>query len=128
VIDCSDWTIIVVEDMYDDQQVVSRLLEYYHITVYIAEDGNACLRLLQEIQPTLVITDLAMPHLDGWQTLSAIRANPQTAHVPVVAVTAYHAADVAENALHVGFDAYFPKPLNPQTFVERLAAIINVAH
>ncbi|NJL58219.1 response regulator [bacterium] len=122
-----NWTVIVVEDTYDDQQVVSRLLSHYGVEVHIAQNGNECIALLDHVTPTLIITDLAMPQRDGWQTLIAVRSNPATAHIPVVAVTAYHATNVAENAVMAGFDAYFPKPLNPQTFVERLQSLLHLS-
>jgi two-component system, sensor histidine kinase ChiS len=122
----SDWNVIVVEDTYDDQQLVSRMLQHYGVNVQIARNGNECLELLDQMEPTLVITDLAMPQKDGWQTLVAIRSSVATAHIPVIAITAYHSADVAEDAVQAGFDAYFPKPLNPNSFVERLAALLDV--
>lgn len=120
-----EWKVIVVEDTYDDQQVVSRILEHHGSEVHIAQNGNECLKLLEDIEPTVIITDLAMPSKDGWQTLVAIRSSVETAHIPVIAITAYHSADVAEDAMNAGFDGYFPKPINPQTFVERIAKIIS---
>lgn len=120
-----NWKVIVVEDTYDDQQLVSRMLGHHGAEVFIAKNGHECLQLLNQIEPTVVVTDLAMPGKDGWQTLVAIRSNTETAHIPVIAVTAYHSADVAEDALNAGFDGYFPKPLHPQTFVSRLAEILS---
>jgi CheY-like chemotaxis protein len=119
------WQVIVVEDMYDDQQVVSRILAHYGAKVHIAPDGNACLDLLKTIDPTVIVTDLAMPHRDGWQTLVAIRSNVATAHIPVVAVTAYHSADVAQDALKAGFDGYIPKPLDPAHFIAQLQQVVG---
>lgn len=118
------WQIIIVEDTYDDQQLVSHILTHYGAQVHIARDGDECLALLNQFEPTVIITDLAMPHRDGWQTLVAIRSQVETAHIPVIAVTAYHSADVAQDTLKAGFDAYFPKPLDPQTFVQRLMQIV----
>lgn len=120
-----DWKVIVVEDTYDDQQLISHILEHHGAQVLLAKDGNECLDLLRQTEPTLIITDLAMPGKDGWQTLVAIRSNVETAHIPVIAITAYHSADVAEDAMEAGFDGYFPKPVHPQTFVSRLAEIIT---
>jgi two-component system, cell cycle response regulator DivK len=118
------WKVIVVEDTYDDQQLVSRILRHHGAEVFLAKNGNECLSFLKEVEPTLIVTDLAMPGKDGWQTLVAIRSNMATAHIPVIAITAYHSSDVAEDAMAAGFDGYFPKPITPQTFVDRLAQII----
>ncbi len=122
----TEWKIIVVEDTFDDQQVVSYMLQHYGIEVFIAHNGDECLQLLQDVEPTLIVTDLAMPQRDGWQTLVLLRSNAKTAHIPVVAITAYHNAEVAEDAMRMGFDGYFQKPLNPQTFVSRLDAILGL--
>ena len=69
--------------------------------------------------------DLALPNMDGWQTLASIRSNPTLAEIPVVAITAYHSFNVAEDARRAGFDAYFPKPLNISTFMNNLEQIIT---
>ncbi len=122
--DFASWKVIVVEDTFDDQQLVSRTLAHYGIQVFLAKNGDECLELLKDVEPTLIVTDLAMPKRDGWQTLVAVRSNIATAHIPVIAITAYHSTDVAEDALQAGFDGYFPKPIHPQTFVGRLAEII----
>lgn len=119
-----DWKVILVEDTYDDQQVISRMLQHHGVEVFIAQNGTECLELLNEIEPTLIVTDLAMPTKDGWETLVAIRSNVATAHITVVALTAYHSADVALDAIKAGFDGYFPKPVNPATFINRLAEIL----
>ena len=124
MVDLSDWAVLVVEDEHDSVQVISEILLHYGIQVYTARNGYECLEMLQEFEPTLIVMDLAMPELDGWQTLMEIRANPDTAHIPVVAVTAYHSANVAQDALHAGFNAYFPKPLHPTQFVEDIVELI----
>jgi len=120
----SDWKVIVVEDTYDDVQMVSKILSHYGIQVHITRDGNECIRLLQQLEPTFVLTDLAMPDKDGWETLVAIRSNPKTAHIPVIALTAYHSVDVADDAIRAGFDGYFAKPINPVTFIHQLEKLI----
>lgn len=120
-----DWTVIVVEDTYDDIQLASAILTYHGINVKVAINGKECLRLLEDIEPTMIITDLSMPEMDGWEMLNKIRANTMLSHIPVVAVTAYDSVDVAYDAVNAGFDAYIPKPLSPRTFVENLAEIIQ---
>ena len=122
----NNWTAIVVEDTYDDSQLVSTILQHHGVQVYTAHNGDECLALLGSgVVPTVVITDLAMPVRDGWQTLVAIRSDPALAHLPVVAITAYHSAEVAEDVWRKGFDGYFPKPLDPGTFVRQLAEIVE---
>jgi CheY-like chemotaxis protein len=120
-----NWTVIVVEDTYDDMQLATAILEYDGIEVHLAHDGQECLQLLNTVKPTVIITDLAMPEMDGWQMLDHIRTNPETAHIPVVAVSAYYSADVESDARHAGFDACFSKPISPRDFVKQLDTILH---
>lgn len=121
----SNWKILVVEDEFDSIRMVSKILRHHGAEVAIAKDGHECLAILEDVAPHLIMMDLALPELDGWQTLEQVRANPKTAHIPVVAMTAYHSVSVEEDAVIAGFDAYFSKPLETGTIVGLLAEIIN---
>ena len=120
-----EWVILIVEDEFDSLQTISKILEHHGIQIRAAHNGNECLRLLAEIEPTAVVMDLAMPEMDGWETLAEIRANPATAHLPVVAVTAFYSTDVGEDVFKAGFDGYFTKPVRPATFVNQLGQVIE---
>lgn len=121
----NDWRVLVVEDTYDDVQVVSKILHYHEIEVQVASNGVECLQMLEGFEPTFVVMDLSMPEMDGWETLTQMRTNPETAHIPVVAITAYHSAEVAYDASLAGFDAYFSKPASPTRFVQDVAGILG---
>lgn len=119
------WHILVVEDTDDDVQMVSKVLTHYNIGVTVARSGRACLETLARLEPTAIVMDLAMPDLNGWETLVEIRANPDTAHIPVIAITAYGSERVAQDALAAGFNGYIPKPIKPTQFVDQIGAIIR---
>ena len=121
----NDWTVIVVEDTFDDIQLVSAILAFHGVNVKVAVNGIECLKLLEEFTPSMIITDLSMPEMDGWEMLAQIRSNHLTQHIPVIAVTAYDSVDVAYDASNAGFDAYIPKPLSPRTFVESLLQVVQ---
>jgi CheY-like chemotaxis protein len=72
-----------------------------------------------------LIVDLALPGMDGWGFLREVQNNAATAHIPAVAVTAFHSANVARQTIEAGFKAYFPKPLDTMSFVRELTRIIN---
>lgn len=120
-----EWRVLVVEDEFDSIQMVSKILQHYGVEVHVAHDGHECLKILEDLQPTLVIMDLALPEMDGWETLAKIRANPKTEHIPVAAITAYHSVNVEEDAEQAGFDAYFPKPLNTKQIIHSLGQLIQ---
>ena len=122
--DVNDVHVLIVEDEYDSIRMVSKILSHYKIEARVVHNGFECLSALAEYTPTIIVTDLAMPEKNGWETLYEIRANPATKDIPVVAVTAYGSPNVAQDALAAGFDAYFPKPLSPTSFVSDLLKIV----
>jgi CheY-like chemotaxis protein len=124
MVDASLWRVLVVEDEFDSIQMVSKILRHHGAEVHIARDGHECIKLLETLEPTLIIMDLALPEMDGWETLEKIRSNPATAQLLVVAITAYHSVSVAEDAHEAGFNAYFPKPLDTHSIIDRLGKLI----
>jgi len=117
--------VIIADDTFDDLQIMATTLEYHAVEVHAVNNARECIALANQILPHVVITDLAMPEMDGWAVLSAVRNNPATANTRVIAVTAYHSAKLAEQVMTGGFDGYFPKPINPLDFVEQLWHIVK---
>ena len=120
-----NWTILVVEDDPDGQEVVSRILQHHRVSIEIAPDAEYALELLGRMPFTAAVIDLALPGMDGWRLLEAIQNDPETSGLPCVAVTAFHSAEVAVEAIEAGFKAYFPKPLEPTSFVRELESVFD---
>lgn len=120
----NSWYVLVVEDDPDGQEVVTRMLRHHGIPAVMADSGETAITLLNDVQYTAAVIDLALPGIDGWTVLKAIRQNPNTANLPCVAVTAFHSADVAVKAIQSGFNAYFPKPLDATSFVRELQRVV----
>lgn len=125
--DIRDWRILVVEDEPDSMAVVTEILEHHNMQVYQCQNAEAAIELMDQLTPTLAILDLALPEMDGWALLNHIRNSPPTATIPVVAVTAFHSANVAQQAIRAGFNAYFPKPIETTSFVRELERIVSAA-
>jgi CheY-like chemotaxis protein len=121
----ADWRVLIVEDEQDSMDVVQDILSHYNIETYGAYSAEEALEIISQVNPTLAILDLALPMMDGWGLLAALRNNPETAHIPAVAVTAYHSANVAQQAIQAGFDAYFSKPIEATSFVRELERIVE---
>jgi CheY-like chemotaxis protein len=117
--------ILIVEDDFDGQDVVSRILRYHRFDFDVAQNGEDALRMVQENHYDGVIIDLALPGIDGWTLLSRIRKNGRLSNLPCVAVTAYHSAELAVKALEHGFTLYFPKPLDTRTLVRELQQLVH---
>ena len=120
-----EWRVLLVEDEYDSIQLVSKILRYNGAKVYVAHNGYECLALVEELKPTLIIMDLGLPKMNGWETLAKLRDNPKTRAIPVMAITAYHSVSVEEDALVAGFDAFYPKPLDAIVFMEKLHRLVD---
>jgi CheY-like chemotaxis protein len=120
--------ILVVEDDPDGQVVVSHVvMQTLSMPVDVASNAKEALKFLEEksIEYRIAIIDLSMPEMDGWQLLSTIRSNPQTAELPCVAVTAYHSTRTREDALKSGFVGYFSKPIDTSTFSQQLKKFMS---
>jgi two-component system cell cycle response regulator DivK len=109
---------ILIADDYDDNRELLRLLlvtaEYQ---VLEARDGQECLELARSHLPDLIMVDLSMPKLDGWEVFQALSADRRTSDIPCVAVTAY--AEIDRNrALQTGFKAYVTKPFRTDELLE----------
>jgi CheY-like chemotaxis protein len=121
----SDWRVLVVEDDPDGQEVLTRILRHHQIAVEVAPTAEEALAMLSQQRYSLVIVDLALPRLSGWELLKAIRTAPDTTELPCVAVTAFHSPEVAIKAIAAGFKAYFPKPVDATSFMRELQSSLS---
>ncbi len=103
--------IIIIEDSEEDRQALGLLLEGHGHRVTLAESGEAALASVAEGRPDLVLIDIGLPGIDGYETARRIRAGNQT--VRLVALTAHNQREDRERSLAVGFDAHFAKPVDP---------------
>jgi CheY-like chemotaxis protein len=121
----TQWRVLVIEDEDDSMELVQGVLGYYGIPSTGAGSSEEALTMLDEINPTLVIVDLNLPGIDGWRFLHQVRQNARYSSVPFVAMTAYHSAEMAEQAIEAGFSAYFIKPIDATSFVRELEGIVG---
>jgi CheY-like chemotaxis protein len=115
----------VVEDEDDSMDLVQGLLGYHGIHSLAAPTAEEALLMLNNVTPTLILIDLALPGMDGWSLLKEIKRTKALAGIPCIALTAYHTAELADEAISAGFDAYFAKPLDATSFVRELVGIVE---
>ena len=120
-----NWNVLVVEDEADSMELVFGLLSHYGISCTGAVSGEEALQILEKMTPSLIILDLALPGMDGWRVLKAIRALKTLSDVPCIAITAFHTPELAEKAIEAGFNAYFAKPIDSTSFVRELESIVS---
>jgi CheY-like chemotaxis protein len=120
-----DWNVLVVEDEPDSMDLVQSILSYHGAGCMVASNAEVALDLLQNTVPTVIIIDLALPGMNGWELLQQIRQDTRLSAVPCAAITAYHATGMDDEVLDAGFDAYFPKPLDATHFVGQLVQLLK---
>lgn len=118
--------ILVVEDDPDGQAVVAHILQSLKMPIDVASDAEEAGQYLFDSGTgyQAIIIDLALPGKDGWELLSQILNDPNTAGIPCIAITAFHTSKMREEALRAGFTAYFSKPLDATSFARQLTAIL----
>jgi len=117
---------LVVEDDPDGQALVAHILSYMHYQIDVANDGDEAIEYLRQFGSTYkaIVIDLALPGKNGWDVLAEIQANPETSHIPCLAVTAHHTAKLREETIKAGFTAYFAKPIDATSFVRQLENLL----
>jgi two-component system cell cycle response regulator DivK len=118
--DNSRTRVLVVEDFADNRDLLTEYLTFRGFAVIAAADGESALRSVREHRPDVVLMDLRMPGLDGWQATRRLKADPATATVPVVAVTAHALRPEVESARDAGCDAVVAKPFDISALADAL--------
>lgn len=117
-------TILIAEDYDDNRELLRLLLAGANYEVREARNGKECLDLARENPPDLIMVDLSMPELDGWEVFKALKANSLTAHIPCVAVTAHTDRDRAR-ALQSGFSDFVGKPFRTEELLLTVARLVK---
>lgn len=113
-------TILIAEDYDDNRELMRLLLAGANYEVREARNGRECLELAREDPPDLIMVDLSMPGLDGWEVFRELQANSSTAHIPCVAVTAHTDRDRVR-ALESGFSDFVGKPFRTEELLLTVA-------
>lgn len=114
------WTILIVDDDADNLGVVAEFLQFLGAAVYTAQDGVEGLAKLEKCDPTVILLDLSMPNMDGWQMFKKLRADPRWESVPVIALTAHAMVQDRDRVQAEGFDGYITKPFMLTTLLADL--------
>ena len=117
-------TILLVEDNEMNLDMLSRRLERRGYVVLIAVDGMQGVELCRAQIPDLVLMDMSLPIMDGWEATRRIKADPQTAHIPIIALTAHAIAGDRERCLAAGCDEYESKPVKFPNLLEKIEAFV----
>jgi CheY-like chemotaxis protein len=121
----SNSIIQIIDDEPDNLDVLGQSLVYYGASVFSAESAEEALADLPRVNPTLIVTDIQMPDVDGFDLFKSLRANPNYASIPVIAITAHAMIGDRERILAAGFEAYIDKPINVLHLPRQLSPFVE---
>lgn len=117
--------ILVIEDNEQNIYLATFLLEKAGFKVVQARSGEEGLALSRKSPPALILLDIQLPEMDGYEVVRRLKRQPETADIAVVAVTSYAMAGDRETILAAGCQGYVEKPIDPDTFVATVTAFLN---
>ncbi|NBR85142.1 MAG: response regulator [Proteobacteria bacterium] len=115
--------ILVIEDTENNRIIISRRLKAMKHEVHLCEDAEQGIVAAQELQPHLILMDIGLPGMDGWAATRALRTNPATATIPIIALTAHAMAGDREKAIDAGCNDYETKPIDFPSLFAKIDAL-----
>ena len=117
--------ILLVEDNEMNRDMLSRRLERRGYQVVIAEDGGAGVSLAKSVQPDLILMDMSLPVIDGWEATRQLKGEADTQKIPIIALTAHAMAGDEEKARAAGCDDYETKPVDLPKLLGKIEALLQ---
>jgi CheY-like chemotaxis protein len=107
-------SVLLVEDNEDNLVIYSTILRHAGFAVLEARDGQTGIDIAKREHPSLILMDVSIPIVDGWEATRRLKADPTTSDIPIIALTAHALASDQRKAADVGCDGYIPKPAEPR--------------
>ena len=117
--------VLIAEDSEDTRDMYGEFLEFSGFQVLTAVDGLEVLRLTTEHSPDVIILDMSMPRMSGWDTARRLRIEPLTCKTPIIAVTGHALTGTEAAVKEAGCDVYLTKPLLPERLAEEVRRVLD---
>ena len=117
--------ILVVDDYQDAREMYAEYLQYSGFRVAEARNGNEAVAQARSLKPDLILMDLSLPGMDGWEATRVLKADDETRHIPIVALTGHALAGASEGARRAGCDSFVTKPCLPDDLVVEVRRMLN---
>ena len=118
-------TVLLVEDNEDNRIVYSTILQHFGYVVMEALNGEEGIAKARNERPDLILMDISIPVIDGWEATQVLKRDPETRGIPIIALTAHALASDREKAMEVGCDSYLAKPCEPKAVVSEVEKFIG---
>jgi len=116
--------VLLIEDNEMNRDMLSRRLERKGFQVIMAEDGKEGIEMARKEKPDLILMDMNLPEIDGWNATKTIKHDDQIKHIPVIALTSHAMAGDKKRALEAGCDEYEPKPIDFSTLLKKIYLLL----
>jgi two-component system cell cycle response regulator len=120
--------ILIIEDNVDNRELMTYLLNAFGYATLCADDGLIGIELAVKEQPDLILCDIRLPGIDGYEVARRLKQDARLRTIPLIATTALAMVEDRARALAVGFKGYITKPIAPETFVSEVAALMSSEH
>jgi CheY-like chemotaxis protein len=120
-------TILIVEDNPVNQKLLVTILRPHGYRLLTAVDGEEAIRIASQELPQLILMDLQIPKMNGYVATEWLKAQPETAGIPIIALTAHAMEDERNHAQQVGFDGYITKPIDTRLFPNQIRVYLEKA-
>jgi len=117
--------ILVVDDYQDAREMYAEYLQFSGFRVAEARNGNEAVDQAFALKPDLILMDLSLPGMDGWEATRRLKADDSTRHIPIVALTGHALAGASEGAKRAGCDSFVTKPCLPDDLVVEVRRMLN---
>jgi CheY-like chemotaxis protein len=117
--------ILVVDDYQDAREMYAEYLQFSGFRVAEARNGNEALEQAFALKPDLILMDLSLPGMDGWEATRQLKADERTQNIPVVALTGHALAGASDGAKRAGCDSFVTKPCLPDDLVVEVRRMLN---
>jgi two-component system cell cycle response regulator DivK len=119
-------TVLLVEDNLHNRRIFQGVLSHAGFQVAEAEDGARALEIVRTSPPDLILMDLSIPVIDGWECTRRLKADEKTRAIPIIALTAHAMRGDEERAREAGCDGYLSKPISPKRVVEEVKRVLQI--
>jgi CheY-like chemotaxis protein len=119
--------VLLVDDYPDAREMYSEYLQFSGFDVIEAANGMEALQHAADEAPDIILMDLSLPVMDGWEATRRLKSDERTAHIPVVALTGHALAGISEGARQAGCDAFVTKPCLPEDLVREIRRVLDGA-
>jgi CheY-like chemotaxis protein len=121
----AEWVLLLVDDDEDNLDIAEQTFEMYGAVVHLAKNGQEALAIIHREKLTFALVDLSMPIMDGWELIKRVQAEPRTAHLPLIALTAHAMVGDEERVMAAGFSGYVSKPFIIESLIDTIKKCLS---